>query len=298
VRVVVAGASGFLGRALSARLNEAGHDVVALVRRPAHGSHESSWDPYREVIDGDLIASADVVVNLAGAATAHWPWTASYAEKFAESRIRTTRFLAETIAGSGSTPMFLAQNGIAGYGDTADRPTDEDAPQTSGSVLGKVTIAWEEATQEAVTAGSRVVVMRTGIVLDRRSMPLSVMSRLFKAGLGGRLGDGHQYFSTITLRDWLAAALRTAEDDSLSGPVNLTGPEPVTNAEFTRALGRALHRPALFAVPGWPLRRFAGAVADEVLTSTRIIPAKLLDAGFAFADPDIDSQIATALRTA
>jgi hypothetical protein len=295
VRFVVAGASGFLGRALTARLHQSGHEVVALVRRPAHGSHESTWDPYGDHVDGDLIASADVVVNLAGAATAHWPWTAGYAHKFAESRIRTTRLLAETIAASGTTPAFLAQNGIAGYGDTAGEPAGEDYPQESESVLGKVTIAWAEATHEAVAAGSRVVVLRTSIVLDGSSMPMSLLTPLFKAGLGGRLGDGSQYFSTISLRDWLAAAQRVAEDDSFSGPVNLAGPDPVTNAEFTRALARAVHRPAVIPVPAWPMRRLAGAVADEVLTSTRVVPTRLLEAGFEFADPDIDSQIATAL---
>jgi len=297
VRFVVAGASGFLGKALTARLREAGHDVVALVRRPAHGAHESTWDPYAESVDGDLIASADVVVNLAGAPTAHWPWTATYTHRFADSRVRTTRLLAETIAGGGTTPVFLAQNGIAGYGDTGDRPTGEDAPLSPGSVLGKVTIDWEEATREAVTAGARVVVMRTGIVLDRTSMPMQMLAPLFRAGLGGRIGDGRQYFATISLRDWLAAALRAAEDDSLAGPVNLTGPEPVTNAEFTRALARAVHRPAVFPVPGWPLKRIVGPLADEVLTSTRMVPTKLLEAGFTFADPDIDSQIATALAS-
>jgi hypothetical protein len=292
----MAGASGFLGQTWQQHLRAQGHEVISLVRREAADLSESHWDPYSGVVDHHVIDSADVVVNLAGAPIAHWPFSTAYQQTFTASRVRTTEVLADALTHSGTPKVFLAQNGIAGYGDQGDRTLDEDSPLDGTSVLAEVTREWEWATAAASDTGHRVVILRTSVVLDRHGGALKPLLPLFRAGLGGRVGPGTQYFSTISLADWLAAATFLATADAINGPVNLTGPNPVTNAEFTRALARAVHRPAKLPVPSWPLRKAAGPLADELLGSARVIPARLNAAGFAFAHPDIDSQLAAALN--
>lgn len=292
----MAGASGFLGQTWQQHLRAQGHEVISLVRREAADNSESHWDPYAGVIDHRVIDGADVVVNLAGAPIAHWPFSAAYQQTFTASRVRTTEVLAEALTRSGTPKVFLAQNGIAGYGDQGDRRLDEDSPLDGTSLLAEVTREWQWAAEPAIEAGHRVVILRTSVVLDRHGGALKPLLPLFKAGLGGRVGPGTQYFSTISLADWLAAATFLAGADAIDGPVNLTGPEPVTNAEFTRTLARAVHRPARLPVPSWPLRKAAGPLADELLGSARVIPGRLIAAGFRFAHPDIDAQLAAALN--
>ena len=295
MRFVLAGASGFLGTAWRDHLAQQGHEVVRLVRGDAMTANESRWDPYRGDVDTDVIEKADVVACLSGAPLAHWPWTASYKRTFVESRLAPTRTLAEAVAASERKPAFLAQNGIAGYGDRADLVLTEDADASAGTFMGRVTQDWEKATHPAADAGARVVVMRTSIVLDRRGGALKPLLRIFQAGLGGPVGDGTQYFSTISLVDWLRAATFLATDDDCAGVYNLTAPNPTTNAEFGRELGRALHRPAVVPVPAWPLKRALGEVSSELLSSARVEPARLLEAGFTFEHPTLPERITAAL---
>ena len=295
MRFVLAGVSGFLGTAWRDHLAREGHEVVRLVRGVALSASESRWDPYGGHVDPELVESADVVGTLSGAPLAHWPWTASYKRTFTESRVATTRTLAEAVAASGRRPAFVAQNGIAGYGDRGDAPLTEESAFDADTFMGRVTRAWQDATTAAVEAGARTVVMRSGVVLDRHGGAMKPLLPLFKAGLGGPVGDGAQYFSTISMRDWVRAATHLAVDDGASGVYNVSAPNPTTNAEFGKELGRMLHRPAVLPAPTWAIRRVVGDVSSELLNSTRVEPARLLEEGFVFEHPTLNERLAAAL---
>jgi len=294
MKFLIAGASGFLGTAWTRHLEAAGHEVTRLVRRPA-GAGESRWDPYEGRVDLDVVEAADVVANVAGASLPKVPFSARYRQTFADSRIVTTRTLADAIAATGGRQAFIAQNGIAGYGDRGDDVVTEADPTDADTFLGRLTIDWADATTPASDAGARVVILRTSIVLDRNSLTLKVMRVPFLLGVGGQIGNGRQYFSTISLQDWLRAATYLAESDSASGAYNLGGPNPTTNAEFTKALAHQLHRPSFVRVPAWPLRKVLGSAAPEVLGSVRLEPARLLDEGFVFDHPTLESRLRAAL---
>jgi uncharacterized protein len=295
MKLVLAGASGFLGTAWRDHLAREGHEVVRLVRGEALSAGESHWDPYAGQVDRAVIEDADVVANLAGAPLAHWPWTESYKKTFVASRVKTTRTLAEAIAASDRRPAFLAQNGIAGYGDRGDAVLTEKSPNDADTFMGGVTRAWQAATAAAADAGVRVAVMRTGIPLDRRGGALKPLLLVFKAGLGGPVGSGSQYFSTMSMRDWLRAVTHLATHDECAGVYNVTGPNPSTNAEFGETLARMLHRPAALRVPVSPIRRVVGEVSSELLNSTRVEPARLVDEGFEFLDGTVEQRLAAAL---
>jgi uncharacterized protein (TIGR01777 family) len=295
MKLVLAGGSGFLGTAWRDHLARTGHEVVRLVRGEALSADESHWDPYAGTVDRSVIEGADVVANLAGAPLLHWPWTRSYQHTFTESRVATTRTLAEAVAASDRRPALVAQSGIAGYGDRGDVALDEDAPIDADTFMAGVVRAWEAATAPAVEAGVRVAVMRTGVILDRRGGPVKLLLPVFKAGLGGPVGSGDQYFSTISLLDWVRAATHLASSDSSSGVYNVSGPASTTNADFGRQLGRMLHRPAVVPVPAVALTTLAGTVASELLNSTRVEPARLLAEGFVFEHPTVNARLAAAL---
>ena len=295
MRIVVAGASGFLGQAWREHLARAGHDVVRLVRGEAVSPHESPWDPYAGMVDQDLIDGADVVANLAGAPIAHWPWTASYKQTLHDSRVTTTRTLAEAVAAAPSRPTLLVQNGVAAYGDRGDEVLTEDAATPGGTTLGQVSLDWQDAALPAEDAGARVCIMRSSVVLHRRGGVLKPMIPLFRLGLGGQIGDGKQYFSTISLNDWLRAATHLATDEDSQGVYNVTAPNPTTNAEFTKELGRMLNRPTLVRTPAWPMRKALGELANELLGSVRLEPARLLAEGFTFEQPTLNTRLAAAL---
>ena len=295
MRFVLAGVSGFLGTAWRDHLAREGHEVVRLVRGEALSASESRWDPYSGQVDRELVESADVVGTLSGAPLAHWPWTASYKRTFTESRVTTTRTLAEAVAASDRKPAFVAQNGIAGYGDRGDAPLTEESAFDADSFMGRVTRAWQDATTAAVESGARTVVMRSGVVLDRHGGAMKPLLPLFKAGLGGPVGDGSQYFSTISMPDWLRAATHLAVDDDASGVYNVSAPNATTNADFGKELGRMLHRPAVLKAPAWAIRRVVGDVSSELLNSTRVEPARLLEEGFVFEHPTLNERLAAAL---
>lgn len=292
---MLAGGSGFLGTAWRDHLAREGHDVVRLVRGEALTASESSWDPHAGRVDRAVIEDADVVACLSGAPLAHWPWTERYKRTFVDSRVATTRTLAEAIAACERKPALLAQNGIAGYGDRGDVVLTEEAANDADTFVGGVTRVWQAATEPAESAGARVVVMRSGVVLDRRGGPVKMLRPVFKAGLGGPVGSGDQYFSTISLLDWLRAATYLATTPTASGVYNVSGPNPTTNREFGKRLGALLHRPAVVPVPAFALNTLAGTVSSELLNSARVEPARLLAEGFTFDHPTLDDRLAAAL---
>jgi uncharacterized protein len=295
VRFVIAGASGFLGSHLVSDLQGRGHDVVRLVRRETSSPDESRWDPYTGRIDDAVISGADVVVNLAGAPTLGNPHSKKWANALRTSRVTTTRLLAERIAAATASPALVAGNAVGWYGDHGDQVVTEEGESRGDSFMTGVCRAWQEATEPAVDAGSRVCVLRTAPLMDRTSAPLKQMLPLFKLGLGARLGDGRQYFPIISLRDWLGAAVYLTEHATAAGPFNLCSPVTPTNKEFTDALAQAVGRKARLVAPRAILERAAGAMAPEALGSLRAEPAALLAAGYTFRDEDVHEVIATAL---
>jgi uncharacterized protein len=295
MRYVLAGSSGFLGKALTRDLTTDGHEVVRLVRRQPERPDEVRWDPSAGQLDASALEGADVVVNLAGANIGR-PWTPTYKKVIRESRISTTATLAAAIAESERLPVFLVQSGIGGYGkDRGDERLTEESDLGEG-FLAEVVRLWEGAAEPARAAGARVAALRTGVVLDSNARAFQLMSLPFRLGVGGRLGAGDQYFSVISLRDWLRALRFVADHAELVGPVNLDLPHPPTNKEFTDALASALHRPALIPIPAAVLTTVLGDFAWELLGSNRAVPAKLLDAGFTFDHPTVESAIAAALE--
>lgn len=294
MRIAVTGASGLIGSALVPSLRADGHTVVRLVRRPAAGDDEISWNPATGDVDLVRLAGTDAVVHLAGAGVGDHRWTEAYRREIRDSRVLGTRTISTAMAALDPKPRVLVSaSAIGWYGDTADRPVDETAPRGDG-FLAEVVEAWENAADPAREAGIRVVHPRTGLVLAKDGGALGRMVPLFKLGVGGKLGSGRQYWSFISLRDELAA-LRFLLDHDLSGPVNLTAPAAATNAEVTEALGAALGRPTLLPVPAFALKTVLGEFSQEVLGSARVVPAVLQRNGFSWSDPTVGAAVRAAL---
>ncbi|HEV8296440.1 MAG TPA: TIGR01777 family oxidoreductase [Acidimicrobiales bacterium] len=294
--VVISGSSGFIGRALTESLRAAGHRPIRLVRHEPTGD-SLSWDPSAGTIDRSGLEGVDAVVHLAGEGIASRRWTAAQKRRILESRTQGTSLLATTLAALQRPPrVLISASAIGVYGERGDEIVTESSPPGTG-FLSEVVLAWEAATAPAVEVGIRVVHTRSGMVLDRRGGALRPMLWLFRPGLGGRLGRGHQYWSWIELDDEIGA-ISWLLDHDVTGPVNLTAPEPVTNAEFTRALGAALHRPARLPVPSFGPKLLLGAeLANALLfTSARVVPQKLLDAGYSFRYPDIAGALRAAVQ--
>ncbi|GAA2577610.1 TIGR01777 family oxidoreductase [Actinomadura fulvescens] len=294
MKVAITGASGLIGGALVEDLRRDGHDVVRLVRREPAKQDEARWDPHGTV-DTSALEGCDAVVHLAGAGVADRPWTSAYKQKIRDSRVRGTRVLAEAIAGMSDRPKVLVSGSAIGYyGDTGGREVDEESSM-GGGFLAELVRDWEAAAGPAADAGVRVVHARTGVVLAREGGMLGKTLPLFKLGLGGKLGNGRQWVSWISLTDQLAA-LRHLLGGELAGPVNLTAPRPVTNAAYTRAVGQALGRPAVLTVPRFALRLALRGLADEgPLISQRVLPRRLEASGFSFAHTDVDAAVRAAI---
>lgn len=296
MKILLAGASGFLGTALRRRLTEAGHTTTRLVRSGPAGPDEYRWDPYQADLPAEALTGVHAVVNLAGAAIAHWPWTASYREQLLTSRVATTETIARAVSTlDGELPALVNASGVGRYGpDRGDETLDESSTAGDGFLAG-VVVQWEAATQAAADAGARVVMARTSVVLDKAGGALPVLRRPFLLGVGGRLGDGRQWFPTVSLEDYLSALTRAVTDTEMSGPYNIVAPKPATNAELTALMGKLLHRPTLLRVPALPLKVLLGELSGELLGSLRVLPNRLLEAGFEFTHPDLESQLRAAL---
>jgi uncharacterized protein len=294
MRFVLAGASGYLGTALRDHLARGGHDVVRLVRGEARSPSESTWDAYRGHVDSDVLSTADVVVSLSGA-TIGRPWTQSHRRTILDSRIKSTTTLAKAIAALDRKPTFLSQSGMNIYGDSrGDEVLTEDSPAGSGFLSGVVT-EWEGSAEVAAESGARVCLMRSGVVLGPGGGTLRLMQIPFRLGVGGRLGSGAQYFSAISLHDWVRAVDHLASTSSASGPFNLTAPEAPTNAELTAEFGRRLHRPTKLPVPELVLKTALGELSGLLLGSLRGRPRRLLESGFRFDHPDVTTILGSAL---
>ncbi|MFJ2562202.1 TIGR01777 family oxidoreductase [Streptomyces sp. NPDC087568] len=294
-RIAVAGASGLIGSALVRSLVADGHEVVRLVRRSARGADEVRWDPASRYVDTAGLAGCDAVVNLAGAGVGDHRWTREYKKTIRDSRVLGTAALAEAVAALDTPPrVFVGGSAIGYYGDTGERAVDEEAPPGDG-FLPQLCVEWEQAAAPAREAGIRTVFARTGLVVAREGGAWGRLFPLFKAGLGGRMGDGRQFWSFIALHDEVAALRHLLDTASLSGPVNLTAPQPLTNREITAAMGRVLGRPTPFPVPAPVLRAVLGEMAGDVLGSARVVPKRLLESGFSFAFPGIEDAVRAAL---
>ncbi|MFJ9181225.1 TIGR01777 family oxidoreductase [Streptomyces sp. NPDC102360] len=293
-RFAVAGASGLIGSALVRSLTDDGHDVVRLVRRAPRAADEARWDPKEGYVDSSRLAGCEAIVNLAGAGVGDHRWTAAYKREIRDSRVLGTQALARAAAGLDTLPRVLLNGSAVGYyGDTGARTVDETAPAGDG-FLPSLCVEWEAAAAPAHQAGIRTVFARTGLVVARGGGAWGKLFPLFKAGLGGRMGDGRQYWSYIALDDHVAALRHLLATDGLAGPVNLTAPQPATNREVTAAMGRVLRRPTLLPVPSFALRTALGEMAGDVLGSTRAVPTRLLESGFEFTHPGVDQAIRAA----
>jgi hypothetical protein len=290
MRILVSGSSGLIGGALCAWLPSRGHSAVRLVRRAAKGASEIAWDPAAGTLDAGALAGVDAVVHLAGAGIADERWTDARKRVLRDSRVRSTALLATALARSPQGPrVFVSASAVGWYGDRGDECLDETSPAGTG-FLAEVGRAWEAAADPAEAAGIRVAHPRTGIVLAKDGGALARLLPLFRAGLGGPVGSGRQWWSWIGLHDACAAILHAIEHEGVRGPFNLVAPQPLTAAGFAHTLGRALSRPALMPAPAFALRLAMGReLADEVLlASQRAFPAVLVRTGFAFRDPDLD----------
>jgi uncharacterized protein (TIGR01777 family) len=289
LRVGVTGASGLIGRALSAALAAKGHTVRPFVRGSAAVREGAiRWDPARGELDATALEGLDAIVHLAGESVAEGRWTEAQKARIRESRVVGTRLLAKAIASCSVRPRVLVSASAVGfYGDTGEREVDETAPR-GGGFLAEVCEAWERAADPAREAGVRVVHPRIGVVLAPEGGALAKLLPVFRMGAGGRIGDGKQGFPWITIDDVVGAILHAIHDETLHGAVNLVAPARTTNADFTRALATVLSRPAFFPVPAFALRVALGPMADEALLSGQLVrPRVLLEHGYAFAHPEL-----------
>ncbi|AKP57921.1 Epimerase family protein [Mycobacteroides abscessus subsp. abscessus] len=292
-RIVIAGSSGVIGSALVASLRSANHTVVRLVRRDPMGPDERRWDPASGQIEPGALDGADAVVNMCGVGVGDKRWSGAYKQEIYDSRVIPTEVLARAVAEAG-VPVLINASAVGYYGDSGDRIIDETA-SSGTSFLARVCLDWEAATAEAAQAGARVVIVRTGLVLSPAGGLFGRSRPLFSLGLGARLGNGRWYMPWISLEDHIRALEFALAEPAVSGPVNLTGPAPVTNAEFTAALGRVLHRPTLLVAPQFALSLIFGEFADAELTSSmRVIPAVLEQHGFEFEHHTIGEALAYA----
>ena len=292
MRIGITGASGLIGSALTTHLQQQGHETVAFVRREPRSASEISWQPGTDLDPGRL-SGLDAIVHLAGAGVGDKRWTDSYKEVIRSSRVDGTKTIARAMAAADDGPRVLVSGSAIGYyGDTGDRLTDETGPQGDGFLAGVVR-DWEAAAAPAVDAGVRVTFARTGLVVSSDGGAWQRLFPIFRAGLGGKLGSGKQYWSTISLTDEVRALTWLINND-VGGPVNLVGPHPVTNAEVTRVMGEVLGRPTILPVPAFALKAVLGEFAEDTLASQRIDPAVLRSNGFTWLQPDIRAMIATA----
>ena len=291
--IAVAGSSGLIGTALVYALRSADRRVLRIVRRAPSNADEVFWNPDTGEFDPGALEGVDAVVNLCGVNVGEKRWSGAFKQSLRDSRIGPTEVLASGVVEAG-VPVLINSSAVGYYGDSGSHPVDETAP-AGRNFLARLTVDWEAATESAAQAGGRVVLTRTGLVMAPSGGMLGRLTPLFSLGLGARLGNGRQYLPWISLEDEVRALLFAITHEELSGPVNFTGPAPVTNAEFTTALGRTVNRPTPLMVPGFALRAMFGEFADEgLLGGQRAIPAALERAGFQFHHNTIGEALAFA----
>jgi len=296
MKIAVTGSTGLIGSALCRRL-AADHTVIPVVRGAA-GDGQISWDPMAGRLDPADFEGVDAVVHLAGAGLADKRWTASRKQALVDSRVQGTGLLARTLAALDRRPeVLLSASAVGYYGNRGDEELTEASSPGDG-FLAELCQRWEQATAPAEEAGIRVLHLRTGIVLSKEGGALAKQLPLFRFGLGGRLGSGRQFMSWVTLEDEVDAIRFALDTPTLRGAANLTAPRPVTNAELTATLGRVLHRPAVLPVPALALRLVLGPeLADEaILAGQRVLPRALLDAGYQFAQPELEGALRSLQR--
>jgi len=291
MRIVISGASGFIGRALAKAVEDQGHDVVRLVRRAPERPNEVAWNPARGEIDARGLTDCNAVVHLAGE-NITGRWSRAKMLRILDSRMKGTRLLSESMGRVGNRPkVFISASATGFYGNRAGELLTEHSRPGKG-FLAEVCREWESASWPAAQHGLRVANLRFGMVLSRNGGALAKMLPAFRLGLGGVLGGGHQHMPWVTLEDAVHAILYVISDDTLAGPINVVAPETVTNEQFTDTLARVLHRPALFHVPATLLRLAFGRMADEMLlASANVVPQRLLDAGFRFTWPELEPAL-------
>jgi len=298
MRVLVTGSSGLIGGELVAELRRRGEEVTRLVRRPATGGDEASWDPARGTIEAEKLEGHDAVVHLAGVGIGDHRWTESHKRAVRDSRVLGTGLLARTLAGLSSPPRVLASGSAVGYyGYDGGDEVMTDASAKGAGFLADVVDDWENAATPAAQAGIRVANVRSGVVLTAKGGALKKQLLPFKLGLGGRLGTGRQWLSWISLEDEVAAIIHLLGAEDLLGPVNVTSPEPVTNADFTATLAGVLKRPAFMPVPTLALNALFGRemTQEMLLGGQRVLPAALERSGFAFASPSLEEALRATL---
>lgn len=289
MRIVIAGGSGFIGRSLIPALGKAGHEITQLVRREPTLPTQLRWDPARPV---ELPPGTDAVINLCGVGVGDRRWNVEYKKQIRNSRVVPSRTLAQAVTHQG-IPVLINAAGVGFYGECGDRVVDESAP-AGDDFLAHLAVEWEGAALSATDA--RVVVMRTGMPLDRRGGFLKPQLLPFQLGVGGKLGNGRHWVPWISFTDWLRAVQFVLTSEQIRGPVNMVGPDPATNAEFTRALAHALHRPAIFRIPKLAIHVLYGEFANEAFRSLRVVPRVLLDNGFTYQHPTLPEALDAALK--
>jgi uncharacterized protein len=297
MKVLVSGSSGFIGRALLPALEAAGHEPLHLVRGPAEYEDDISWDIAAGRLEPESLRGIDAVVHLAGAGIGDHRWTDEYKREILDSRVRSTKLLVRALTAMDVPPAVLVSGSAIGfYGDRGDEELTEDSARGAG-FLANVVRAWETAAAAAAAAGIRTVYLRSGLVLAPKGGTLGQLLPLFKLGLGGPLGNGRQWWSWIALDDEVRAIVHALETATIEGPLNATAPQPVTNGEFTKALGRALHRPTFLRTPAPALAAVLGGerAHELVLASQRVVPRALERSGFVFEFPTV-ADVMPALR--
>jgi uncharacterized protein len=298
MKILISGASGLVGKALVKALRAQGHNVVRLVR-PGSAASEADivWDPMAATIDVSAMEGTDAVVHLSGASIAHGRWTAARKAVLRSSRIDTTRVLVDGLARMVQKPrVFVCASAIGCYGNRGDEILTESS-EFGTDFISMLVRDWEAEATRAELSGIRTVKLRFGVILDADGGALPQMLLPFKFGLGGRLGRGKQWMSWITLEDAVGIVCIAIADERLAGPLNVVAPNPLRNAEFTRIVGRVLHRPAIFAAPEFALRIALGEMADALLlASQRVIPERVVAAGYRFRFPELESALRAVLR--